>query len=179
MDRRPPWWTHHIWSAHEAVDHDEYGRLTLLPSDGEWVEAVGVGVLTKTSAALWSVGCPRPEGRRRGVRLDVRVAVRLGAETLLASGGQDVSESGRECLVNDAWEIFETEPRELGSALAEVHLRLCQVHDPVPLKLAARLAKLVGDADGETYLDVPEGSTDVLGVEGLAEFEALLDGASR
>jgi hypothetical protein len=124
-------------------------------------------------------GLPRPEGRRRGVRLDVRVAVGLDSETLLASVGQDVSESGRECLVNDAWEIFETEPRELGSALAEVHLRLCQVHDPVPLELAARLAKLVGDADGETYLDVPEGYADVLGVEGLAEFEALLDGASR
>lgn len=94
-------------------------------------------------------GLPRPEGRRRGVRLDVRVAVGLDSETLLASVGQDVSESGRECLVNDAWEIFETEPRELGSALADVHLRLCQVHDPVPLELAARLAKLVGDADGE------------------------------
>jgi Pentapeptide repeats (9 copies) len=53
-----------------------------------------VGVLTKTSAALWSVGCPRPEGRRRGVRLDVRVAVRLGAETLLVSGGQDVRMAG-------------------------------------------------------------------------------------
>ena len=104
----------------------------------------GVGVLTKTSAVLWPVGCPRPEGRRRGVRLDVRVAVRLDSETLLASVGQDVSESGRECLVNDAWEIFETEPRELGSALAEAHLRLCQVHDPVPLELAAQLAKLVG-----------------------------------
>jgi hypothetical protein len=81
--------------------------------------------------------------------------------------------------LNDAWEIFETEPREVGSALAEIHLRLCQVHDPVPLELAARLAKLVGDADGETYLDVPEGYADVLGVEGLAEFESLLGGASR
>ncbi len=49
----------------------------------------------------------------------------------------------------------------------------------MPLELAARLAKLVGAADGETYLDVPEGYADVLGVEGLAEFEALLDGASR
>jgi hypothetical protein len=108
-----------------------------------------------------------------------RVRAADAAETLLASVEQDVSELGRECLVNDAWEIFETEPRELGSALAEVHLRLCQVHDPVPLELAAWLAKLVGDADGETYLDVPEGYADVLGVEGLAEFEALLDGASR
>jgi hypothetical protein len=37
--------------------------------------------------------------------------------------------------------------------LAEVYLRLCQVHDRVPLELAARLAKLVGNAEGETYLD--------------------------
>jgi hypothetical protein len=35
--------------------------------------------------------------------------------------------------LNDAWEIFETEPREVGSALAELHLRLYQVHEPVPL----------------------------------------------
>ncbi len=81
--------------------------------------------------------------------------------------------------LNDAWEIFETEPREVGSALAEIHLRLYQVHDPVPLELAARLAKLVGDADGETYLDVPEAYADVLGAEGLAEFEALLGKTSR
>jgi hypothetical protein len=108
------------------------------------------------------------------------MAVRLDSETLLASVGQDASESGRECLVNDAWEIFETEPRELGSALAEVHLRLCQVHDPVSLELAARVGEAGrGMPAGETYLDVPEGYADVLGVEGLAEFEALLDGASR
>jgi hypothetical protein len=70
-----------------------------------------------------------------------RVAVRLDSATLLVSVGQDVSESGQQCLVNDAWEIFETEPRVLGSALAEVHLRLCQVHDPVPLELAARVGE--------------------------------------
>ncbi|MEC3978728.1 hypothetical protein [Amycolatopsis sp. H20-H5] len=81
--------------------------------------------------------------------------------------------------LNDAWEIFETEPREVGSALADVHLRLCQVHDPMLLELAARLAKLVGDAAGEPYLDVLEEYVDVLGVEGLAEFEALLGKPSR
>jgi hypothetical protein len=80
--------------------------------------------------------------------------------------------------VNDAWEIFETQPRERGSALAEVRLRLCQVHDRVPLELAARLAKLAGNADGDLP-GRPEGYADVLGVEGLAEFEALLDGTSR
>jgi hypothetical protein len=103
----------------------------------------GVGVLTKTSAALWS-GAEPPRRPAAWARLDVRVAVRLDSETLLASVGQDVSESGQQCLVNEAWEIFETEPRELGSALAEVHLWLCQVHDRVPLELAGWLAKLVG-----------------------------------
>jgi hypothetical protein len=81
--------------------------------------------------------------------------------------------------MNDAWEIFETEPRELGSALAEVHLRLCQVHDRVPLELAARLAKLVGGCWRGNLSGRAGGDADVLGVEGLAAFEALVDGASR
>jgi hypothetical protein len=72
-----------------------------------------------------------------------------------------------------------TELRLLAVRPPTDELLLCQVHDPVPLELAARLAKLVRDADGETFLDVPEGYADVLGVEGVAEFEALLGGASR
>ncbi len=75
--------------------------------------------------------------------------------------------------LNEAWETYETEPGEVGSALAELHLRLCEEHDPEPLELAARLAKLVGNADMETFLDVPEGYADVLGPHGVTEFEAL------
>lgn len=76
--------------------------------------------------------------------------------------------------LNDAWEIYETEPEEIGSALAELHLRLCQLHRPDPLTLAARLATLVGNSEGDTFLDVPEGYAEVLGAQGVAEFEALL-----
>lgn len=81
--------------------------------------------------------------------------------------------------LNDAWETYETEPEEIGSALAELHLRLCQVCRPDPLELAARLLALVDDADVDTFLDVPEGYVDVLGVEGVGEFNALLARSSR
>lgn len=53
--------------------------------------------------------------------------------------------------LHDAWEIYETEPEEIGSALAELHLRICQVYCPDPLELATRLAALVKDADGDTF----------------------------
>jgi len=53
------------------------------------------------------------------------------------------------------------------------------VHRPDPLELAARLAALVDGADGDMFLDVPEGYVDVLGPEGAAEFEALLARPSR
>ncbi|MGH3929255.1 MAG: hypothetical protein ACRDTF_04685 [Pseudonocardiaceae bacterium] len=76
--------------------------------------------------------------------------------------------------LNEAWETYETEPEEIGSALAELHLRLCQVHRPDPLTLAARLAALIAGADTDTFLDVPEEYVDVLGSEGVVEFEALL-----
>lgn len=81
--------------------------------------------------------------------------------------------------LNEAWETYETEPEEIGSALAELHLRVCQAYRPNPLELAARLAALVHGAEGDTFLDVPEGYVDVLGAQGTAEFEALLARPSR
>jgi hypothetical protein len=76
--------------------------------------------------------------------------------------------------LNDAWEIYETEPEEFGSVLAELHLRLCQLHRSDPRTLAARFATLVGKSEGDTFLDVPEGYAEVLGAQGVAEFETLL-----
>lgn len=81
--------------------------------------------------------------------------------------------------LRDAWETYETEPEEIGSALAEIHLRLCEAHRPEPLELAVRLAKLVMGGDVETFLDVHEGYADVLGEHGMDEFEALLARRSR
>jgi len=77
--------------------------------------------------------------------------------------------------LNDFWEIYETEQEEIGSALAELHLRLCQAHDPEPHELAKRLAKLVWNADGQTFLDIPERYANVLGAEGVAEFDSMYD----
>jgi uncharacterized Zn finger protein len=76
--------------------------------------------------------------------------------------------------LHDQWETYETEPEEIGGALAELHLRLSQACRPDPLELAARLAELVRDVDGDTFLDVPGSYGDVLGPEGIAEFTALM-----
>jgi hypothetical protein len=76
----------------------------------------------------------------------------------------------------DAWDTYETEPEEIGTALADVHLQLCQTLQPDPLELAARLATLVANADTNTYLDLPDGYADVLGPQAAAELTALLTG---
>ena len=73
-----------------------------------------------------------------------------------------------------AWQTYEIEPEEIGSALAEIHHQLCQACRPDPLELAARLATLVGNAHGDVFLDAPDRYADVLGTEGVAEFRALL-----
>ncbi|MGH3813635.1 MAG: SWIM zinc finger family protein [Pseudonocardiaceae bacterium] len=76
--------------------------------------------------------------------------------------------------LHDAWETYETEPEEIGADLAELHLRLCEVYRPDPLALASRLAAVVRNAEVDTFLDVPKRYADVLGAQGVAEFEALL-----
>jgi hypothetical protein len=76
--------------------------------------------------------------------------------------------------LSDAWQTYETEPEEIGSALAELHHQLCQACRPDPLELAARLATLVGNADGDIFLDAPDRYGDVLGPEGVAEFRTLM-----
>lgn len=81
--------------------------------------------------------------------------------------------------LRDAWETYETEPEEVGSALAELHLRLCQECRPDPFELATRLAELVGGVELDTFLDVPEEYADVLGPEEAAKFMALRARSSR
>jgi hypothetical protein len=81
--------------------------------------------------------------------------------------------------VNEAWEIFETEPRELGSALAEVHLRLARCTTACRSSWLRGWRSWSGGCWRGNLSGRAGGDADVLGVEGLAEFEALLDGASR
>lgn len=81
--------------------------------------------------------------------------------------------------LHDAWETYRTDPEEVGGALAELHLQLCESCQQPPLELAARLARLVGNAEVDTCLDVPGDYADVLGPEGMAEFTNLLARSSR
>jgi hypothetical protein len=76
--------------------------------------------------------------------------------------------------LNETWETYESEPEEIGAALAELHHQLCQACQPDPGGLAARLADLVKTTDAEQFLDVPSRYRDVLGPHGMAKFQALL-----
>lgn len=73
----------------------------------------------------------------------------------------------------DDWGTYEDEPAEIGGALAEIHLRLCQTLQPDPVDLAHRLATLINAAESEPCLNVDD-YTDLLGPEGLAEVHATL-----
>ncbi len=53
----------------------------------------------------------------------------------------------------DAWEMYETEPDDIGSALAAVHLRVCEELQLDPAELAQRLAALVDQAAADSFLD--------------------------
>lgn len=75
--------------------------------------------------------------------------------------------------LHDDWRTYEAEPEEVGSALADVHLRLCEAYRPGPVRLAARLAELEDAAEVDTFLDVTDRYVDVLGPEGMAEFTTL------
>ncbi len=76
--------------------------------------------------------------------------------------------------LQDAWEIYETEPGEIGEPLAALHLRLCDELRPDPVELGRRLAELVESADLGSCLDAPDGYADLLGDEGLIAYESDL-----
>jgi hypothetical protein len=76
--------------------------------------------------------------------------------------------------LSDAWETYETEPEEIGFALVELHHQVCAACRLDPPELAARLATLVGNADGDIFADMSDRYADILGAQGLAEFEALV-----
>src|SRR4051812_9436896 len=114
------------------------------------------GVLTKTSAALWS-GAALARRPAAWVRLDVHMAVRLDSETLLASVGRTCPSRGR---VPCERGVGDLRNRTAGAWLRSGRSSSAAVPGARPR--AARVGCAVGeagrgDAGGETYLDVPEG----------------------
>ncbi|WP_049795766.1 hypothetical protein [Frankia sp. EAN1pec] len=78
--------------------------------------------------------------------------------------------------LHDAWDVYETEPGEIGEPLAALHLRLCEDLRPDPVDLGRRLAALVSSAEVDSYLHAPEGYADILGDEGLSVYDTACHG---
>jgi len=168
--------------ARQAVD-DRYFAALLLATAGQ-LPAPGpaeIAAARRTVAAAEAV----PDGRNWDLYDLVKAGTAMQAELELLALRPPTAEllvvieeaiavwatlSG---YLNEAWEIYETEPQEIGAALAELHHQLCQACRPDPLELEARLATLVGSADGDIFLDAPERYADILGTAGEAEFRAL------
>ncbi len=76
--------------------------------------------------------------------------------------------------LQDAREVYDIEPEEIGEPLAALHLRLCDELQPDPVELGRRLAELVGSAHYTSCVDAPDGYADLLGDEGLDAYESAL-----
>jgi hypothetical protein len=63
----------------------------------------------------------------------------------------------------DAWETYEEEPAEIGGALRDAHVHLCEQLQPDPDELAARLAAIIKAAEVDSCLDEPDDYLPVLG----------------
>jgi uncharacterized Zn finger protein len=126
------------------------------------------------TSRYWELGDIVDAGRAMVAELQL-LAVRPPSDELLAVVEEAIIVwAALACHLRDARSAYEAEDEEVGSALAELHLQLCEACLPSPIELAARLAKLVADPDVNMVLDVPGDYADVLGPEGMAAFNALL-----
>lgn len=75
--------------------------------------------------------------------------------------------------LHGTWQRLGSEPEEIGDALRDVHVRLCEELLPDPDELIERIVDVVRRAESSSCLDAPEDYLAVLGPDGVA---ALQDG---
>ena len=102
-------------------------------------------------------------------------------EELTAEGFPDAAIEAAEHalrLLEEAFGQVDDSDGELGTVKAraqEIHLAACEAAHPDPVQLGERLAKWALRSDWEIFLEAPFTYADVLGQEGLARFEAVVD----
>lgn len=92
--------------------------------------------------------------------MDTAVAVSVNVDALFEEAGPQRTKAGHE-----------TEPGEIGEALAAPHLRLCEELRPDPVDLGRRLADLASSAEVDSYLHALDEYAGVLGDDGLAAYD--------
>jgi len=81
-------------------------------------------------------------------------------------------------LLEEAFDQVDDSDGELGAIRAraqEIHLAACEAVRPEPVQLGERLARWALRSDWEIFLEAPSAYAGVLGPEGLARFEAIVD----
>ncbi|MEU6021353.1 hypothetical protein [Micromonospora sp. NPDC047134] len=108
----------------------------------------------------------------RAIVEEVRVLVQRPAspEALLVVERAARAWDGLAGYLNDAWEVYEDEPAEIGGALRAAHIQLCEQLQPDPDELVARLIEIIEAAEVDSCLDEP---WDYLGVLGRDRVKAL------
>ena len=102
-------------------------------------------------------------------------------EELTAEGFPDAAIEAAEhalSLLEEALGQVDDSDGELGAVSArtqEIHLAACEAGRPDPVHLGERLARWALRSDWEIFLEAPSAYAGVLGQEGLARFEAVID----
>jgi hypothetical protein len=81
-------------------------------------------------------------------------------------------------LLEEAFDQVDDSDGELGGIRGraqEIHLAACEAARPDPVQLGERLARWALRSEWEIFLEAPSAYADVLGAEGLAKFEAIVD----
>ncbi|MBQ1025757.1 hypothetical protein [Micromonospora sp. C95] len=123
-----------------------------------------------TSGDRWDL--PDVEKAGRAIVEEVQVLAQRAAsiEALLVVERAARAWDGLAGYLNDAWEVYEDEPAEIGDALRAAHVQLCEQLQPDPDELAARLIEIIAAAEVDSCLDEP---WDYLGVLGHQRVKAL------
>lgn len=73
----------------------------------------------------------------------------------------------------DAWETYEDEPAEIGGALREAHVSVCEQLQPDPDELVERLAVIIKAAEVDSCLDEPSDYLSILGHQRVAALRKI------
>ncbi|GIJ24001.1 hypothetical protein [Micromonospora lutea] len=164
------------WAATDRVLESRllaYAGRLVPPTDAELAEVrrrIDNLAHEATAGDRWDLHHVEQAGR--AIVEEVRVLAQrpVSPEALLVVERAARAWDGLAGYLNDAWEVYEDEPAEIGGAVRAVHVQLCEQLQPDPDELAARLTEIIEAAEVDSCLDEP---WDYLGVLGRDRVKAL------
>lgn len=126
-----------------------------------------------TSGHRWDLHDVEKAGRK--IVEEVRVLARRPASEGLLDVIEEAARAWDSIAVHlwDAWETYEEEPAEIGGALRDAHVSVCEQLQPDPDELVERLAAIIGAAEVDSCLDEPSDYLSVLGRQRVAALRKM------